>query len=484
MSLTFGSVCSGIEAASVAWHPLGWRAAWLSEIATFPSALLKHHYPDVPNVGDMTKIADMVTGQLIDAPDIFCGGTPCQSFSISGLRKSLSDARGNLTLEFVRIADAIDNIRCQREQQPAIIFWENVPGVLNTPDNAFGNFLGALAGESVALKPTGDRWGNAGIVVGPKRNVAWRQLDAQYFGLAQRRKRVFVVASARTDIDVGQVLFEFGSMQRHTAPSRKKTQTFATDIDISVDVSGQLSLIAHSADISPTLTASGPPFSRTGAPNQELDAYVVMRQSIAFQTVSPTLRAEAKGSLMSGDGNINAPLALSFGIIGNIIGRQPQNGGGGLGIQEELAPTLTTNDKHVVATMPFSTVYNHNRPLELSTEDMSPTITASREGHTVVYGINGQKTNPTASIEIAHALDVNTKECVYEHELPYIVRRLTPVECERLQGFPDHYTAVPFNGKPSTDTVRYKALGNSWPINVVRWLGERIQMQLDASEVI
>ena len=454
MSLTFGSVCSGIEAASVAWHPLGWRAAWLSEIATFPSALLKHHYPDVPNVGDMTKIADMVTSQLIDAPDIFCGGTPCQSFSISGLRKSLSDARGNLTLEFVRIADAIDDIRCQREHQPAIIFWENVPGVLNTPDNAFGNFLGALAGESVALKPTGSRWGNAGIVVGPKRNVAWRQLDAQYFGLAQRRKRVFVVASARTDIDVGQILFEFGSMQRHTAPSRKKTQTFTTNIDISVDVSGQLSIIAHSADISPTLTASGPPFSRTGAPNQELDAYVVMRQS------------------------------LSFGIQGNIVGRQPQNGGQGLGIQEEIAPTLTTNDKHVVATMPFSTVYNHNRPLELSTEDMSPTLTASREGHTVVYGVNGQKNNPTATVEIAHTLTVNTKEYVYEHESPYIVRRLTPVECERLQGFPDHYTAVPFNGKPSTDTVRYKALGNSWPINVVRWLGERIQKQIDASEVI
>jgi DNA (cytosine-5)-methyltransferase 1 len=454
MSLTFGSVCSGIEAASVAWHPLGWRAAWLSEIATFPSALLKHHYPDVPNVGDMTKIADMVADQLIDAPDLFCGGTPCQSFSVSGLRKSLNDERGNLTLEFVRIADAIDDIRCKREQRPAIIFWENVPGVLNTADNAFGNFLGALAGESDALVPTGAGWGNAGIVVGPKRNVAWRILDAQYFGLAQRRKRVFVVASARTDIDVGQVLFEFGSMQRHTAPSRKKTQTFATDTKVSIDVSGQQTMIAHSAELSPTLTASGPPFSRTGAPNQELDAYVVMRQSLAF------------------------------GIQGNIIGRQPQNGGGGLGIQEEIAPTLTTADKHVVATMPFSTVYNHNRPLLLSTEDMSPTLTGSREGHTVVYGLNGQKSNPTASIEIAHTLTVNTKEYVYEHELPYIVRRLTPVECERLQGFPDHYTAVPFNGKPSTDTVRYKALGNSWPINVVRWLGERIQMQIDASEAL
>lgn len=224
----FGSVCSGIEAASVAWHPLGWQAAWLAEIEPFPSAVLAHHYPDVPNLGDMTTISRRVLTGEVSAPDVFCGGTPCQAFSVAGLRQSLDDARGNLTLKFVEIADAIDHVRVGRGEDECIVFWENVPGVLSTKDNAFGCFLAGLAGEDDPLEPPGGKWANAGAVYGPRRAVAWRTLDAQYFGVAQRRRRVFVVASARKGFDPAAVLFEWDGVRRDSAPSREARQTAPT----------------------------------------------------------------------------------------------------------------------------------------------------------------------------------------------------------------------------------------------------------------
>ena len=217
--MRFGSVCSGIEAASVAW-PF-WEAAWFSEIEPFPCAVLKHHYPDVPNHGDMTALPERILSGEVEAPDVFCGGTPCQAFSVAGNRKSLDDARGNLSLTFCEIADAIDSVRYVRNEQPTIIFWENVPGVLNTTDNAFGCFLAKLAGESCELQPPGGRWTDSGCVYGPKRAIAWRVLDAQYFGLAQRRRRVFVVASARKDFNPTEVLFEFEAGDRNNAKIRR-----------------------------------------------------------------------------------------------------------------------------------------------------------------------------------------------------------------------------------------------------------------------
>ena len=256
-SMRFGSVCSGIEAASVAWGTLGWRAAWLSEIEPFPCAVLAHHYPDVPNLGDMTTLPDRIRSGEAEAPDVFCGGTPCQAFSVAGLRKSLDDARGNLSLTFCEIADAIDQVRLIQQSHPSIVFWENVPGVLNTKDNAFGCFLGALAGEDDALIPPGGRWTNAGFIDGPQRAVAWRVLDAQYFGVAQRRKRVFVVASARADFDPAAVLFEFEGVRRDIAPSRETGQRIA-----------------------PCVT-NGPPFSRTGNERVEVEAMVAVRM-VAF----------------------------------------------------------------------------------------------------------------------------------------------------------------------------------------------------------
>ena len=248
----FGSACSGIEAASVAWKPLGWEAAWLSEIEPFPCAVLKHHYPDVPNYGDMITLPERILSGEVEAPDLFCGGTPCQAFSVAGLRNSLDDSRGNLSLTFVGIANAIDHVRSVRRDAPAIIFWENVPGVLSTKDNAFGCFLGALAGESDPVTCPDGKWSAAGVVVGQTRTVAWRVLDAQYFGVAQRRKRVFVVASARDDFDPAAVLFEFDGVRRDTAPSRETGERIA-----------------------PCVT-NGPPFSRTGNERVECEAIIAM----------------------------------------------------------------------------------------------------------------------------------------------------------------------------------------------------------------
>jgi len=223
--LRFGSVCSGIEAASAAWESLGWLPVWFAEIEPFPSAVLAHHYPDVPNLGDMTRLPARILAGEIEAPDIFVGGTPCQSFSVAGLRKGLDDPRGQLTRSFVEIADAIDTVRAAQGLPPAIILWENVPGVLSDNGNAFGNFLGALAGEDIALDPSGGKWTNAGLVLGPTREVCWRVLDAQYYGVAQRRRRVFVVASSRTGgVRASQVLLVESGVRRDSPPSREAGQ--------------------------------------------------------------------------------------------------------------------------------------------------------------------------------------------------------------------------------------------------------------------
>lgn len=202
--ITYGSVCSGIESASVAWEPLGMSPLWFSEIEPFPCAVLSHHWPSVPNLGDMTALPDLIRSGLVSAPDVLVGGTPCQAFSVAGERNGLNDERGQLTLTYVEILNAID----EQRKEGAVCVWENVPGVLSSKDNAFGCFIAALCGENEELKPPREKWANAGCVFGPKRAVAWRILDAQYFGVAQRRRRVFVVASSREGFSPSAVLFD------------------------------------------------------------------------------------------------------------------------------------------------------------------------------------------------------------------------------------------------------------------------------------
>lgn len=347
--MRYGSVCSGIEAASVAWKPLGWEAAWFSEIEPFPSAVLAHHYPGVPNLGDMTALPERIRGLEVEAPDLLCGGTPCQAFSVAGLRLSLADDRGNLSLTFCEVADAIDEVRAAGGKPASIIFWENVPGVLSTKDNAFGCFLGALAGCDAAVIPDG-RWTHAGVVAGPKRTVAWRIFDAQHFGLAQRRKRVFVVASAREGFDPSAVLFEWEGVRRDTAPSRAAGE----------DPTGGV-----------------------------------------IPSVAGSLDTECGGGKLTHQSVANGRLVVWW------------DGG-------HTAASLTTR--------------SHSQFMP-------------------------DKANFESVIDRG------------------VVRRLTPVECERLMGFPDGYTAIPYRGRDADncpDGARYKALGNSWAVPVVRWIGERI----------
>ena len=232
--ITFGSICSGIEAASVAWLPLGLKALWLSEIEPYPCRVLAQRFPETPNLGDITAPDFATRAAQCGKPDIIVGGTPCQAFSMAGLRRGLADERGNLTLRYVEICNAIG---------PTVCVWENVPGVLSSTDNAFGCFLGALVGADWPLEPGPrpavgkssrlwrwhragrrhlPRWPGAGFCVGPERRAAWRILDAQHFGVPQRRRRVFVVACAGgSGIDPAEILFEREGVRGNPAPGRQ-----------------------------------------------------------------------------------------------------------------------------------------------------------------------------------------------------------------------------------------------------------------------
>lgn len=449
----FGSVCSGIEAASVAWHPIGWRAAWLAEIDKFASAVLAHHYPGVPNLGDMTQIARAILIGEVNAPDVFCGGTPCQAFSVAGLRASLDDARGNLTLTFVEIANAIDHVRTGRGEDECVIVWENVPGVLSTKDNAFGCFLGGLAGEDGPLEPPGGKWANAGAVYGPRRAVAWRTLDAQYFGVAQRRRRVLVVASAREGFDPATVLFEWDGMRRDTPPSRQAGQAASGSLtasagrrggvfDASEDGTGRGTPpvpVAYAPDVAGTLVArSSRGGGQTNSPGHQAD-----QQLVAFDTTQITSAANYSNPKPGDPCHPLAagahPPAIAFDC--------KASGQAGFGVGE-IASTMRA------------------------------------------MGHAGSHQNGGGHQAVATGMQV---------------RRLTPEECEALQGFPRGYTAIPWRtyqeaGRkgisyetllaqrgmtlrgPSVeecpDGPRYKALGNSWAVPKFAWLGRRIDRAL------
>ncbi|MGU9821084.1 DNA cytosine methyltransferase [Pseudomonas sp. LF090] len=400
--ITYGSVCSGIEAATQAWHPLGMRAAWFAEIEPFPSAVLAHHYLDVPNHGDMAKLAALVLAGKIPAPDVLVGGTPCQAFSVAGMREGLTDPRGALTIKYVELADAVDYVRAGQRKPASVIVWENVPGVLSDKGNAFGCFLGALAGEDCELQPPGKKWQDAGCVYGPKRTIAWRVLDAQYFGLAQRRRRVFVVASARDGFDPTEVLFEREGMRRDTAPRRGEGQ----------DVTG-------TAPFGPALQCGcGSVFAESlgqyGCPNCEGD---------------------------------EGPAVDMFGGI-------PAFGGHSLSGSIERAATLTAKDSR----------------LDIESETF------------FVHGVDVR--NGTLTGELTHTLQAGD-HAPDPGGTPHVlsnasIRRSTPRECERLQGMADHYTLIPWRGKPASecpDGPRYKAIGNSKAVTVVRWIGRRLLQQ-------
>ncbi|HBR2976200.1 TPA: phage N-6-adenine-methyltransferase [Klebsiella pneumoniae] len=417
--MIYGSICSGIEAATVAWEPLGWKAAWFSEIEAFPSAVLAERWPEVVNLGDMTKIAAAVRAGEVQAPDVMVGGTPCQAFSIAGLRNGLSDARGQLTLSYVELANAIDDKRIERGEEEAIFVWENVPGVLTSHDNAFGCFLAGLAGEGCELKPSGGKWTHSGCVYGPQRTIAWIVKDAQYFGVAQRRKRVFVVASARKGFDPCQVLFESEGVRRDTPPSREPQTAVAALTARGVGTCGADDNQAQAGHL---LAFGG---GNTGGNIDVAACLTAKGQRIDFEveTFAVSFAENSRGEIryQNGDGSITGALSTGGGKPGQgipaiciqhaSIGRHDNAGPQGKGWQEDVAFTMDSR--------------------------------ASADA--VQFGAQ--------------------------------VRRLMPVECERLQGFPDNHTLISWRGKEATecpDGPRYRAIGNSMAVPVMRWIGERI----------
>jgi DNA (cytosine-5)-methyltransferase 1 len=479
--MRFGSVCSGIEAASAAWNPLGWKAAWFSEIEAFPSAVLAHHHPDVPNYGDMTLLPERIRSGEVEAPDVFCGGTPCQAFSVAGKRQSLDDARGNLSLIFCEIANAIDDIRHDRGKQPSIVFWENVPGVLSTKDNAFGCFLAQLCGGDEPLHAP-DGWPDAGCVSGERRTAAWRVLDAQYVGLAQRRRRVFVVASARNGFDPAAVLFEFDGVRRDTAPSREAGKVAPTiparstgggGLGTDFDCDGGVITMAHGqggAEIGfdrnglqhtvGTLCADTHPGAYSGQ-----DAYTgrLVPQLVAFPANLSGTQCASTENLSPALGAMNPTAVLqSIAFAQNTRDEVRLIGGNG-SIVGALAAQPGMKQQCYVAQAAYG---------------FQPRIARNGRGDMgeVVSALNahsGETGKGDAAPCVAYPLDLRNA---------MQVRRLTPVECERLQGFPDNHTAIPWRKKPASecpDGPRYKSLGNSWAVPVVAWIGKRITNHLE-----
>ena len=579
--MKYGSVCSGIEAASVAWHDLGWQPQWFSEIEQFPSEVLKHRFPDVPNLGDMTQLTQNPT--FNEKPiDLLVGGTPCQSFSVAGLRQGLADPRGNLMLTFLALADA---------KKPKWIVWENVPGVLSSNGGRdFGTFLGAL--------------GELGY------GFAYRVLDAQHFGVAQRRRRVFVVGYLGDWRVAAAVLFEFESLQGNTKPSRKKREEVTANAEGSIGEAGQVvidraafnqgenaqyeprieegetmsSLVAkgphavaqpiaysfdalssnsmkssnpnsgcRAVDVAKTLDTttpepsknqggiaiaqplyyeSHPNDSRVNGPKDVADTVSarygtgggntplvqqpfrkvrraqtdsdfetwekdetantincfdvgdvrstnVVAQPIAFQQ---NTRDEVR--YINGNGSIVGALSASSGMKQTNYLAQPiafkvrggcEGGGKGYLGQEEQAFTISATQDQQIA-QPIAVDWR-TAQVDQGIAQTLKTDLAKMSGPCIAVDVYNQSIDGQTSATITEAVGgTNTSGPKVMHSMA--IRRLTPKECERLQGFPDDWTKIPYRNKPADqcpDGPRYKACGNSMAVPVMRWIGQRIQ---------
>lgn len=388
------SVCSGIEAASVAWHPLGWRAIAFSEIEPFPCAVLNYHYPDVENWGNLEALHDWPKRSDVD---VLVGGTPCQSFSVAGLCKGLDDPRGNLALAY---------LACVERYRPRWVVWENVPGVLSSDDGrAMGAFIGGLAELGYGY--------------------AWRVLDAQYFGVPQRRRRVFVVGYSGDWRPPFGVLFEPESMRRDSAPSREAGQRVAPSLAARTQGGGGLGTDTD---------CDG------GLISMALNAGSMGRQDAETETLIPFDLFQ-----------ITAP-----------INRQNRKPGDPC---HTLAHDNAAHAAVVFDARQSDAIQYGDRAGPLDTCGYSQGV-----AHSVCLGSDPIHNNDVAMPQTGRNGDPGVVQAGRS------VRRLTPRECERLQGFPDDYTLVPYRNGWAKDGPRYKALGNAFAVPVVRWLGERINL--------
>lgn len=430
--MRYASVCSGVEAASLAWMPLGWEAVFFAEIEPFPCAVLKERFPDVPNLGDMTEIkGEKYHGTV----DLLVGGTPCQGFSVAGKQGGLNDSRSALCLAYSGILETM---------RPRWFVWENVPGVFSTNQgDDFRAFLGKI-----------DEIGYS---------VAWRVLDAQYVrvdgyprAVPQRRRRVFVVGHLGDWRYPASVLFEPGCLPGDTPPRRVKGAGVARSLTASTgDTSGKEQ--QHTFIRGDGLNALG------------VDGLVMDAEFWNGEDVSTTLteafaddRMPDKGKLpcvicragdmANAETDVNVGTTLlarqykspPFVCAGFSGGQGAKAGTGGCNL-----PLVQEIHREHETTIAFRWAASPSQGLPIGI-DYCHTMMANKNGEPVVCYTNARNT----------------------------VRRLLPVECERLMGFPDNWTRIPWRGKPAEqcpDSQRYKACGNSMCVNVMRWIGMRIE---------
>lgn len=510
------SVFSGIEAATVAWEPLGWEPVAFCEIDTFPSAVLAHRFPNVPNLGDITRVD---WSEYYGEVDLIVGGSPCQSFSIAGKREGLKGESG-LMFEYIRAV---------REVMPRYFIWENVPGALSCEKGAaFGQLLREMDALGYGL--------------------AWRVLDAQFFDVAQRRERVFLVGCLGDAERAAEILFEQESLRWDSTSSREKREELAarakrgaggsflpintmvatrggklgrgTGFGIGENGEAQFTLsTAHSHGVaycintldvpavaagfkyhqgakagnigyveeqSPTMTADQHPPAAVYKQNENVDTLVYNQRQITSQTNrSVTKWKDPCHCIASTDGATEAILkekAYTLKIRSGCEG-----GGKGPLIQEDVSATLATNmDQTLFQPANILCLNDQGGSVMDYSYEIGPTLRAQTHGHEPIVisrAAFSQGVNAKYDPHIEHAEVMDTLVARGSHGLgvglPMQVRKLTPKECERLQGFPDGWTEIPYRGKPADkcpDTPRYKALGNSMAVPVMRWIGERIDM--------
>ncbi|WP_181968293.1 DNA (cytosine-5-)-methyltransferase [Clostridium sp. AM25-23AC] len=553
--MTLGSLFDGIGGFPLAAVHCGGVPVWASEIEPFPMRVTKLRFPDMIHVGDITKL----DGAKLPPVDVICGGSPCQDLSVAGLRKGLAGERSGLFMDQVRI---VKEMRAEDERRgvsddfirPRYLVWENVPGAFSS---ANGEDFRAVIEEIVHIKdstchvprPDTGRWESAGAaILGDQFSLAWRVLDAQYWGVAQRRRRIFLVAdfggltapkilfeqerllrdpaegqgqgkgvttaAGNSSADSGgsrvaeekQVdIFAFHINQREEtinlngisgalmATTNMQMQTFVAEgmrkfesaekkeeclclndqggerMDVSVDITATLraGMSGHPPLVmgiqqgsagtekipDPALTEE----AETGGNNQQIlfENHGIDARYTGPHEVAPTMSARY------GTGGNNVPLVSdmpeSYCIAGNIIDREVQNGGNGLGCQPDISYTLTSADRHAVFSRQRSDEFLQNRVTATQSarqhKDATDLVcepyqnTVGTIGYTDHKGINNQY--------------VSEDKCIVENRK--LIRRLTPLECERLQGFPDHWTDIP----GASDSARYKALGNSVAIPCV-----------------
>ena len=485
--MRFLSVCSGMEAASVAWEPLGWKAVGFSEIEPFPCAILKHRFPNTPNYGSLTEYKQWPLA--IGDVDLLCGGTPCQSFSVAGLRRGLADPRGNLALVFLGLADKL---------KPRWIVWENVPGVLSSNGGRdLGSFLGALVQLGYGF--------------------AFRVLDAQHFGVPQRRRRVFVVACLGDWRSPAEVLLESDCVRRDIKKGRAKGQGVASGVEGGVGADHPEGCWWDGGQVSQTLDAvlqKGQTMPEKNRFPAVLQPVVIDRaafnQGINAQYEPHIEQTDVMDSLVArGPHAIGVPFRKSKRATSTtvpLVNQEPK-----IIKASELRLTGKITEQDTCPTLLANTKSGDNDPLAVHAITFQPGNLRREAGADPSTTTTTTTLKASAGDQMPHVaypvipldgmnLLSRLGPCGEEHSIqnftpgdpsftlkksgnqhgvltPMAVRRLTPVECERLQGFPDNWSRISWKGKPEDqcpDGPRYTACGNSMAVPVMRWIGEQI----------